>query len=78
MGCRVSSFQLNEVHFFLKQHFNKIQIPSKDGEVIEVPGSTTEMTTVQFMEYVDRIARWAAEYLGVAIPPPNTDLKMQF
>jgi hypothetical protein len=68
----------DEVHYFLKQKFNAIEVPGVGGEVIEVPGSTTEMTTVQFMEYVDRIARWAAEYLNVTIPAPNTDLKMQF
>ncbi|MGN6417759.1 MAG: hypothetical protein ACTHMC_09725 [Pseudobacter sp.] len=68
----------DEVHFFLKQKFNSIQVPGVGGEVIEVPGSTTEMTTVQFMEYVERIARWAAEYLNVTIPAPNADLKMNF
>lgn len=65
-----------EVHYFLKQKFNSIQIASLDGEVIEVPGSTTEMSTVSFVEYVDRIARWASEYLGIVIPLPNTNLKL--
>lgn len=68
----------NEVHHFLKQKFNIVQVPGVGGEVIEVPGSTTEMTTVQFMEYVERIARWAAEYLGVVIPAPNESLQFKF
>ncbi len=68
----------DEVHYYLKAHFNKQEIPSVDGEAIEVPGSTTELTTVQFMEYVERIARWAAEYLGVVIPMPNEKLQFNF
>lgn len=68
----------DEVHHFLKQKFNILQIPGVGGEVIEVPGSTTDMTTVQFMEYVERIAQWAAEYLGVVIPAPNENLQFNF
>lgn len=66
----------DEVHFFLKQKFNTVQMPGKDGLMIEVPGSTTDLTTVAFCEYVDRIAQWAAEYLGIHIPMPNENLKM--
>lgn len=72
------SLSHDETHFFLKQKFNAIQIPNKEGEAIEVPGTTTEMNKVEFSEYIERIAQWSAEYLGVVIPPANSDLKMQF
>lgn len=63
-------------HEFLKQHFNKQFIVNKDGVGMELAGSTTEMTTTQMMEYVEKIAQWAAEYLGVTIPLPNQSLTM--
>jgi hypothetical protein len=72
------SLSHDEVHYFLKQKFNPIQIPNKEGEVIEVPGTTTEMNKVQFTEYIERISQWCAEYLGVVIPPANKSLNLNF
>ena len=68
----------DETHEFLKQKFNNTQIVNKDGVVIDVPRSTTELNTTEFSEYVERIARFAAEYLSVVIPMPNQDLTLQF
>lgn len=78
LGLKEIGYDLSheETHFFLKQKFNSIQIPSKEGEAIEVPGSTTQLTKTGFSEYIERIAQWCAEYLSVVIPAPNTDLKM--
>lgn len=67
-----------EVHFFLKTKFNPVLIPSKDGEAIELPGTTTNLTKTQFAEYIEKIARWSAEYLGIRIPEPNEHLEMKF
>lgn len=67
-----------EVHFFLKQKFNPIMIANKEGEGIEVPGSTTQLTKSGFSEYIEKIAQWSAEYLGVVIPPANSDLALNF
>lgn len=80
LGLREIGYSMShdEVHFFLKQKFNPVQIPNKEGEAIELPGSTTQMNKTDFGEYIDRIAQWAAEYLSVVIPPANSDLKMQF
>lgn len=67
----------DEVHHWLKQKFNSVVIPGNDGLAIEVPKSTTELNKLEFGEYIDRIAQWAAEYLSIVIPAPNEDLKMQ-
>lgn len=67
----------DEVHFFLKSKFNSVQIPSKEGELIELPGTTTTLTKTEFSEYVERIIQWSAEYLNISIPAPNTDLQLQ-
>lgn len=78
LGLREIGYSLShdETHFFLKQKFNPVQIPGNGGAVIEVPGTTTELNKIEFGEYIDRIAQWAAEYLSVVIPAANADLKM--
>lgn len=68
----------DETHFFLKEKFNPITVENKDGVSIDVPGSTTQMTKSQFSEYIEKIARFAAEFLGVTIPAANESLEMKF
>jgi hypothetical protein len=65
------SLSHDATHYFLKERFNPIEIPGKDGLVITVPGSTTELNKVEFGEYIERIAQFAAEYLGVEIQAPT-------
>jgi hypothetical protein len=67
-----------ETHFYLKEKFNSVTIENKEGITIEVPGSTTQMTKTQFSEYIEKIARFAAEFLGVTIPAANESLEMKF
>lgn len=66
-----------QVHDLMKYMFLKKQIVNEEtGEVIETIGSTTKLTTIEFNDYIDRIAQFAAEMLGVVIPPPNTQVPM--
>lgn len=67
------SLSHDETHYFLKERFNPIEIPGKDGFVITVPGTTTELNKVEFGEYIERVAQFASEYLGVVIPAPQTN-----
>jgi hypothetical protein len=67
-----------ETHFYLKERFNPVTIENKAGISIEVPGSTTQMTKTQFSEYIEKIARFSAEFLGVTIPAANESLEMKF
>lgn len=80
LGLREIGYSLShdETHFFLKQKFNPVQVPGNGGAVIELPGTTTQLNKIEFGEYIERIAQWAAEYLSIEIPAPNSDLKMQF
>ncbi|RMG92265.1 MAG: hypothetical protein D6706_17155 [Chloroflexi bacterium] len=56
------------VHEMLKGMFgSKRQLVGADGVLLEVPGSTSEMSKEQFAQYIDRVAQWAAEFLGIAI-----------
>lgn len=61
-----------EAHEVLKYLFLKKAVVNQDtGEVIELLGSTATLTTLEFNEYIEDIARWCSEYLGFALPLPN-------
>lgn len=67
-----------QTHEWLKEKFNPITVENKEGITIDMPGSTTQMTKTAFSEYIEKIARFAAEYLSVRIPAPNEHLEMKF
>ncbi len=56
---------IDDTHEALKYMFLKKQIGNENtGEVIEILGSTAKLTTVNFNEYIEDIAKWCAEFLG--------------
>lgn len=60
-----------------KDLFLKKKIVNEEtGEVMEIHRSTAKLTTVEFNEYIDQIAQWAAEYLNCVILPPNTQTQL--
>lgn len=62
----------DDAHEALKMLFLKKQIVNEEtGECIESIGSTANLTTIEFSEYIERIIQWAAEYLSIVIPYPN-------
>lgn len=66
-------------HELLKSKFNKMTICDKEGEVLgEIGDTTTKMNKVQFMEYLDKIIDFAAQYLNITIPLPNEQATMNF
>jgi len=67
-----------QTHEFCKERFNSISIENKQGVMIDVPGSTTQMTKTQFSEYIEKIARFASEFLSITIPSANESLEMKF
>lgn len=60
-------YDQDELHEILKYKFLKIE--STLG--MEYIRSTTKLTTGEFEEYLEKIKRWAAEFLGINIPNPN-------
>lgn len=61
-----------QVHHFFKQHVaGESFINRKTGEAVTLPGSTAAMTTLEFETYVDRLRRYAEQYLNIEIPEPN-------
>jgi hypothetical protein len=65
------------IHEFLKGKFNpkKVMVETT-GELLELPGSTTEMNATEFGEFLERVIEWCSTSLDLVIPPPNTQTEM--
>lgn len=64
-----------DAHDFVKELFLKEKIVNEvSGDTRTRIKSTTELSTVQFNEYLEEIWQWSAEYLMIEIPAPNTQL----
>lgn len=68
-GIKMSA---QDIHEFLKLHFNKQYIQGDGGEVLaEYGGSTAEMNQEEFSFFVDSIKEWCADKLELFIPEPS-------
>ena len=56
---------------FLKKQF----VNQETGHVIEYIEETHKLTKIEFCEFIEKIQQWSAEYLGVIIPDPNSQLQ---
>lgn len=64
-----------ETHELLKSKFNSEKIVNDEtGEVLEIPKSTARLNTVEMMDYIAKIQMWAAEFLNIVIPDPDTQV----
>lgn len=72
------NFTKEETHEYLKKEFNSKEVDLHNGYFLQVPGSTTEMNTVDFMAFIARIQQFAAEILDIKIPDPGQELEFQF
>ena len=69
----------DEVHTFLKEKFNPVNLISEHGELIATfPGSTTEFNKIEFSDYCERIRDWAAQTLEIVIPDADSSLALDF
>jgi len=78
-GYPRSELNAEIVHEMLKAKFLKKDLVSEiTGDVINITGSTATLTTTEFMDYIDDIARWMAEYLGSVLILPNEQSTLNF
>lgn len=79
-GLKVVGYDLDldAVHDLLKFKFLKKDIVNEDGEVLETIGSTANLTTSEFMDYLVEVKKWSMEYLNVYIPEPNEQTEISF
>lgn len=69
---------IEQTHDLLKAKFRQIEIVNEStGEIIKSIGSTTDMTTADFMDYLASIQQWAVEFLDIQIPDPNEQVKIE-
>jgi hypothetical protein len=69
-----SNVEKHEVHRALARYFldfDNERIFETGGVTFGERISTTELSTVEFNEYIENIQRWAAEYLNIVIPDPD-------
>jgi hypothetical protein len=50
----------------------------KTEDIIEVVRGTHELTTIEMNEFLEEVARWASEYLGIYIPAPGEQTKINY
>ncbi len=71
----------NSIHYnILLPMFAPIRdvVNKETGEVFGERITSSEMTTTEFMEFVNDIQKWGAEFLGVDIPDPNSEITLNF
>ncbi len=65
----------DEVHEFLKKKFLGVKEIKIGNESEEIPNSSAELTTTNFMGYKEQIQAWASTELNVNIPDPDENYK---
>lgn len=70
---------LEEAHHILKFQCNYAEhVNEATGEIIKIPKTTTELSTAEFEEYLERCRRFVQQWFGVIIPLPNEQVAFQF
>ena len=64
-------------HEFLKGRFLYSELTNPNtGEVMRIPRKTSDLTTEEFIEYMEHVKQFAAETLDIYIPDPNEQLEI--
>ena len=71
MGILANEFgyELDEMHIVLREKFLRIHDEKHPDFVIAK--STTKLSTVGFIDYIEKIQRWAALEYQIYIPDPE-------
>ena len=70
---------INKTHEYLKENFNfKERVNQDTGEVTRIPRSTTENSTLEQIEYQDKIRGFCMDFFYIDIPPPEKEIELQF
>jgi hypothetical protein len=70
IGQAIGEDDAEAVHDMLKLEHN-YYIATVGKKEIRVPMSTAELDTAAFEAYLERVRRWASEFLSLYIPLPN-------
>lgn len=68
----------DDTHNFLKGKFLYSELVNEaSGEIERIPKKTPDCTTIEFIEYMEDCKRWAAQFLDIYIPDPNTQIEIE-
>jgi hypothetical protein len=68
-----------ECHEFLKSRFNTEELINPEtAECVLIPRSTTNLSKIQFMEYIAKIQQFGSEFLGIVIPDPGQQIEVNY
>ena len=68
----------NQAHERLKMYCNYQEIANDiTGEIVKIPKSTADQTTVEAEEYYQRCREWMFENMNVKVPLPNEKLELE-
>lgn len=71
-------YDRDTIHEIVKYKFlKKESVDNNTGEVYEYVCSTTKLSTVEFLEYVENIIRWSAETFSIVLPLPNEQIEIE-
>ena len=70
-------YDKKQVHDWNKQNFfGETKVIEKTGEIIRVPGSSSNQSTIEFEEKLEKIRQWFMLNFEWQIPLPNEVLKL--
>lgn len=72
-------FSSDETHDVLKSNCNYKELISENtGEITKIPLSTTELTTLEWLKYIEKIEHFVFDYFNVSLPRPNEQLDLNY
>ncbi|HNC13938.1 MAG TPA: hypothetical protein PLF59_19310, partial [Cyclobacteriaceae bacterium] len=72
-----TGFTKDEMHSILRSKFLRAEKVNEDtGVVYEYVKSTTELTTVEYEDYLDDVRRFAAQEFNMTVPMPNEQIEV--
>jgi hypothetical protein len=75
LGNRASK---ESVHNLMREEFcYEEAVNPKTGEIKRLVKSTTDLSTTEFMDYIEHMKQFSAEWLGVILPDPEDQLEIK-
>ena len=73
IGLEPNDAHLEMKKMFLRDRASEYEIQKKLNKQLPfiITRSTTSLSTLEFIDYIDRVVRWASNFLSIYIPDPN-------
>ena len=77
--CTGNFFSEQETHEVLKSNCNYKELISENtGEISKIPISTTELSTIEWIEYIKKVEHFVFDYFSVTLPKPDEQLNIDY